>query len=87
MLNVIKWFSTKTEPNKEVKDKVGIRKFLSNPNKPINITLESKDEVCSIGSHEKRLILKAILDIYKIKAELKPPKVKKTKIKDIENAK
>ena len=22
MLNVIKWFSTKTEPNKEVKDKV-----------------------------------------------------------------
>ena len=74
MLNVIKWFSTKTEPNKEVKDKVGIRKFLSNPNKPINITLESKDEVCSLGSHEKRLILKAILDIYKIKAELKEPR-------------
>lgn len=87
MLNMFNWFGNKTEPNKEVKNKVGIRKFLSNPNKPMNITLESKDEVCSIGSHEKRLILKAILDIYKIKAELKPPRTKKTKIKDIENAK
>lgn len=37
MLNVIKWFSTKTEPNKEIKDKVGIRRFLSNPNKPITL--------------------------------------------------
>lgn len=87
MLNMFKWFSNETEPNKEVKNKVGIRKFLSNPNKPMNITLESKNEICSIGSHEKRLILKAILDIYKIKAELKPPRVKKTKIKDIENVK
>ena len=87
MLNVFKWFSNETEPNKENKIKVGIRKFLANPNKPMNITLESKNEICSIGSHEKRLILKAILDIYKIKAELKPPRVKKTKIKDIENVK
>lgn len=85
MLNLFSLFAGSKEPKEKVK--VGIRKFLSNPNKPINITLESKDEVCSIGSHEKRLILKAILDIYKIKAELKPPRVKKTKIKDIENAK
>ena len=56
------------------KEKVGIRKLLTNPNQPIDITLSTKKFFSSIGTHEKRLILQAILDIYKIKAELKEPR-------------
>lgn len=56
------------------KEKVGIRKLLSNPNQPIDITLSTKKFFSSIGTHEKRLILQAILDIYKIKADLKEPR-------------
>lgn len=56
------------------KEKIGIRKLLSNPNQPIDITLSTKKFFSSIGTHEKRLILQAILDIYKIKAELKEPR-------------
>ena len=56
------------------KEKVGIRKLLSNPNQPFEITLSNKKFFSSIGTHEKRLILRAILDIYKIKAELKEPR-------------
>ena len=56
------------------KEKVGIRKLLSNPNQPIDITLSTKKFFSAIGTHEKRLILQAILDIYKIKAELKEPR-------------
>ena len=56
------------------KEKVGIRKLLSNPNQAIDITLSTKKFFSSIGTHEKRLILQAILDIYKIKAELKEPR-------------
>lgn len=56
------------------KEKVGIRKLLSNPNQPIDITLSTKKFISSIGTHEKRMILQAILDIYKIKAELKEPR-------------
>ena len=56
------------------KERVGIRKLLSNPNQPIDITLSTKKFFSSIGTHEKRLILQAILDIYKIKAELKEPR-------------
>ena len=55
------------------KEKIGIRKLLSNPNQPIDITLSTKKFFSSIGTHEKRMILQAILDIYKIKAELKEP--------------
>lgn len=85
MLNLFSLFVGSKEPKE--KNKVGIRKFLSNPNKPLNITLESKDEICSIGSHEKRQILQAILDIYKIKAELKEPRTKKAKKKETEDVK
>ena len=56
------------------KERVGIRKLLSNPNQPIDITLSTKKFFSSIGTHEKRLILQAILDIYKIKADLKEPR-------------
>ena len=56
------------------KEKIGIRKLLSNPNQPIDITLSTKKFFSSIGTHEKRLILQAILDIYKIKADLKEPR-------------
>ena len=56
------------------KEKIGIRKLLSNPNQPFEITLSTKKFFSSIGTHEKRLILQAILDIYKIKAELKEPR-------------
>ena len=56
------------------KEKVGIRKLLTNLNQPIDITLSTKKFFSSIGTHEKRLILQAILDIYKIKAELKEPR-------------
>ena len=56
------------------KEKIGIRKLLNNPNQPIDITLSTKKFFSSIGTHEKRLILQAILDIYKIKAELKEPR-------------
>ena len=56
------------------KEKIGIRKLLSNPNQPFDITLSTKKFFSSIGTHEKRLILQAILDIYKIKAELKEPR-------------
>lgn len=85
MLNLFSLFAGSKEPKE--KNRVGIRKFLANPNKPLNITLESKDEICSIGSHEKRQILQAILDIYKIKAELKEPRTKKAKKKETENVK
>lgn len=61
------------------KEKVGIRKLLSNPNQPIDITLSTKKFFSAIGTHEKRLILQAILDIYKIKAELKEPRKKVVK--------
>lgn len=64
--------SEKTTINE--KEKIGIRKLLSNPNQPIDITLCTKKFFSSIGTHEKRLILQAILDIYKIKAELKEPR-------------
>ena len=56
------------------KEKVGIRKLLANPNQSIDITLSTKKFFSSIGTHEKRMILQAILDIYKIKAELKEPR-------------
>ena len=56
------------------KEKVGIRKLLSNPNQPFDITISNKKFFSSIGTHEKRLILRAILDIYRIKAELKEPR-------------
>ena len=56
------------------KEKVGIRKLLSNPTQPIDITLSTKKFFSSIGTHEKRMILQAILDIYKIKADLKEPR-------------
>lgn len=70
------------------KEKVGIRKILSNPNQPIDITLSTKKFFSSIGTHEKRLILQAILDIYKIKAELKEPRkrVVKKPVKEIADA-
>ena len=53
------------------KETVGIRKLLSNRNQPFDITLSTKKFFSSIGTNQKRLILQAILDIYKIKAELK----------------
>ena len=56
------------------KEKVGIRKLLSNPNQPFDITISTKKFFSSIGTHEKRLILRAILDIYRIKADLKEPR-------------
>ena len=56
------------------KEKIGIRKLLSNPNQPIDIPLSTKKFFSSIGTHARRLILQAILDIYKIKAELKEPR-------------
>ena len=70
------------------KEKVGIRKLLSNPNQPIDITLSTKKFFSAIGTHEKRLILQAILDIYKIKAELKEPRkrVVKKPVKEIIDA-
>ena len=70
------------------KEKVGIRKLLTNPNQPIDITLSTKKCFGSIGTHEKRLILQAILDIYKIKAELKEPRkrVVKKPVKEIADA-
>lgn len=70
------------------KERVGIRKLLSNPNQPIDITLSTKKFFSSIGTHEKRMILQAILDIYKIKAELKEPRkrVVKKPVKEIADA-
>ena len=70
------------------KEKIGIRKLLSNPNQPIDITLSTKKFFSSIGTHEKRMILQAILDIYKIKAELKEPRkrVVKKPVKEITDA-
>ena len=70
------------------KEKVGIRKLLSNPNQPIDITLSTKMFFSAICTHEKRLILQAILDIYKIKAELKEPRkrVVKKPVKEITDA-
>ena len=67
------------------KEKIGIRKLLANPNQPIDITLSTKKFFSSIGTHEKRLILQAILDIYKIKADLKEPRkrVVKKPVKEI----
>ena len=67
------------------KEKISIRKLLANPNQPIDITLSTKKFFSSIGTHEKRLILQAILDIYKIKAELKEPRkrVVKKPVKEI----
>ena len=56
------------------KEKIGIRKLLSNPNQPFDITISTKKFFSSIGTHEKRLILRAILDIYRIKADLKEPR-------------
>ena len=61
------------------KEKVGIRKLLSNPNQPFDITISTKKFFSSIGTHEKRLILRAILDIYRIKADLKEPRKKVVK--------
>ena len=66
--------SEKTTATTTEKEKIGIRKLLSNPNQPIDITLSTKKFFSSIGTHEKRLILQAILDIYKIKADLKEPR-------------
>ena len=66
--------SEKTTNTNTEKEKIGIRKLLSNPNQPIDITLSTKKFFSSIGTHEKRMILQAILDIYKIKAELKEPR-------------
>lgn len=79
--------SEKTSTTTE-KEKVGIRKILSNPNQPIDITLSTKKFFSSIGTHEKRMILQAILDIYKIKAELKEPRkrVVKKPVKEIADA-
>ena len=70
------------------KEKVGIRKLLANPNQSIDITLSTKKFFSSIGTHEKRMILQAILDIYKIKAELKEPRkrVVKKPVKEITDA-
>ena len=70
------------------KEKIGIRKLLSNPNQPIDITLSTKKFFSSIGTHEKRMILQAILDIYKIKADLKEPRkrVVKKPVKEITDA-
>ena len=62
------------KPTITEKEKVGIRKLLANPNQSIDITLSTKKFFSSIGTHEKRMILQAILDIYKIKAELKEPR-------------
>ena len=75
--------SEKTTINE--KEKIGIRKLLANPNQPIDITLSTKKFFSSIGTHEKRLILQAILDIYKIKAELKEPRkrIVKKPVKEI----
>ena len=70
------------------KEKIGIRKLLSNPNQPIDITLSTKKFFSSIGTHEKRMILQAILDIYKIKTELKEPRkrIVKKPVKEITDA-
>ena len=70
------------------KEKVGIRKLLSNPNQPFDITISTKKFFSSIGTHEKRLILRAILDIYRIKADLKEPRkrVVKKPVKEITDA-
>ena len=70
------------------KEKVGIRKLLSNPNQPFDITISTKKFFSSIGTHEKRLILRAILDIYRIKADLKEPRkrVVKKPVKETTNA-
>lgn len=66
--------SEKTSTTTTEKERIGIRKLLSNPNQAIDITLSTKKFFSSIGTHEKRMILQAILDIYKIKAELKEPR-------------
>lgn len=80
-------FNKKTSEKTTIteKEKIGIRKLLSNPNQPIDITLSTKKFFSSIGTHEKRMILQAILDIYKIKAELKEPRkrVVKKPVKEI----
>lgn len=86
----LNFFKSKEEKEEEVtkvsKVKVGIRKLLENINKPIDITLSTKDSYSSIGTHEKRLILKAILDIYNIKADLKEPRKRVKKVKEVNDA-
>lgn len=81
------FFKKKTSEKTTIteKEKIGIRKLLANPNQPIDITLSTKKFFSSIGTHEKRLILQAILDIYKIKADLKEPRkrVVKKPVKEI----
>ena len=54
----------------------------------MDISLSTKKFFSSIGTHEKRLILQAILDIYKIKADLKEPRkrVVKKPVKEITDA-
>ena len=74
MFNFLFKRNNSEKPTITEKEKVGIRKLLANPNQSIDITLSTKKFFSSIGTHEKRLILQAILDIYKIKAELKEPR-------------
>lgn len=71
------------KPSSTVKEKsqVSAKEFLKNPNKGIKISLEDKDSVCVISNNAKRQVLQAILDFYNIKAELKPAKVRKLKVK------
>lgn len=63
------------------KNQVSAKEFLKNPNKGIKISLEDKDSICVISNNAKRQVLQAILDFYNIKAELKPAKVRKLKVK------
>ena len=74
MFNFLFKRNNSEKPTITEKEKVGIRKLLANPNQSIDITLSTKKFFSSIGTHEKRMILQAILDIYKIKAELKEPR-------------
>ena len=74
MFNFLFKRNNSEKPTITEKEKVGIRKLLANPNQSIDITLSTKKFFSAIGTHEKRLILQAILDIYKIKAELKEPR-------------
>lgn len=63
------------------KGQISAKEFLKNPNKGIKISLEDKDSICVISNNAKRQVLQAILDFYNIKAELKPAKVRKLKVK------
>ena len=63
------------------KNQASAREFLKNPNKGIKISLEDKDSICVISNNAKRQVLQAILNFYNIKAELKPAKVRKLKVK------